>query len=62
MAKFTSFILLHDGDGDPFLVNINDISFVKDHAIWLRSCDDGFSTMESLQDINNMLVKELSDD
>lgn len=61
MSKFTSFILLHS-DGEAMLVNIQDISFIKDGALYLRSCDDGFAVDESLEEINNLIAKELMDE
>ena len=62
MAKFTSFILLHDSDGEPMLFNIMDIALVMDHAVYLREMDNGFYVMETLAEVNNLIAKELKDD
>lgn len=61
MSRFTSFLLLHDTDNDQFLVNIADLSMIRDNCIYLRSMDDGIYVQESLEEINNMLVEEIND-
>lgn len=60
---FTSFILVHC-EGQPIMINILDISYIKDNEIFLRSeshdysvqCDEGF------EELNDKLCKELNDE
>ena len=47
MGRFTSFLLLHDADDEEFLVNIADLSMIRDHCIYLRSIDEGILVKES---------------
>ena len=56
---FTSFIIVHQ-DGEPIMVNIMDIAFIKGNNIYLRSMDDGFECDESFEELNDKLCKELS--
>lgn len=58
MASFTSFILLHR-EGEPVLVNIMDISMIKDGVLFLMSIDEGIHIDESLEEVNNLIAKEL---
>lgn len=60
MGRFTSFLLLHDADDEEFLVNIADLSMIRDHIIYLKSIDEGILVKESFQEINNMLVEEIN--
>lgn len=57
MGRFTNFLLFHDADDEEFLVNIADLSMIRDHCIYLRSIDEGILVKESFQEINNMLVE-----
>lgn len=56
---FTSFIMVH-AEGEPMMINIMDISFVKDNIIYLRSMDDGLVVDEDFETINNKLCEELN--
>lgn len=56
---FTSFITIHQ-DGEPVLVNISDISFVRDNHLYLKSMDEGFVCDESYVELNNKIAEELN--
>lgn len=55
---FTSFILVHQ-DGEPMMINIMDISFIKDNLIFLKSMDEGLDCDESFQELNEKLCAEI---
>ena len=56
---FTSFIIIHQ-DGVPLMINILDISFVKENVVYLRSMDNGLEADESFEEINAKLCEELN--
>lgn len=56
---FTSSILIHQ-DGEPLMINILDISFVKGNTVFLRSMDNGLKADESFEEINTKLCEELN--
>lgn len=56
---FTSFILIHQS-GEPLMINIMDISFVKGNVVYLRSMDSGLDADESFEEINAKLCEELN--
>lgn len=58
---FTSFILIHQ-DGEPLMINILDISFVKGNVVYMRSMDNGLEADESFEEINVKLCKELNNE
>lgn len=61
---FTSFILCHVND-EPIMVNIQDISYVSDNQIFLRSRkeeDVCINVDESFSVINDKLCKELNNE
>lgn len=61
---FTSFILCHI-DGNPVMINIQDISYVTGNHIFLRSREDEdicITVDESFDLINDKLCQELNND
>lgn len=61
---FTSFILCHV-NGEPIMINIQDISYVTDNQIFLRSrCDEDtcIAVDETFDTINDKLCQELNND
>jgi hypothetical protein len=57
---FTSFITIHQ-DNEPVLINIADISFIRDNNLYLRSMETGFACDESFAELNNKIAEELND-
>jgi hypothetical protein len=61
---FTSFILCNV-DGEPIMINIQDISYVSGNQIFLRSRQDEETCItvdESFDVINDKLCQELNND
>lgn len=61
---FTSFILCHV-NGEPIMINIQDISYVTDNQIFLRSRqeeDTCIAVDETFDTINDKLCQELNND
>lgn len=61
---FTSFILCHV-NGEPIMINIQDISYVTDNQIFLRSRQEEdicITVDETFDTINDKLCQELNND
>ena len=64
LIMFTSFILCHINN-EPIMINIQDISYVMDNQIFLRSREDEDTCIavdESFDLINDKLCQELNND
>lgn len=60
---FTSFILVHV-EGQPIMINILDISYIKGNEIFLRSESHDYSIQcdEDFEELNDKLCKELNNE